>query len=965
MNSAEFKALFLSQSYIDAWNEYKRSLTSRKAVLWDYVVLTASNESQAEIYRAEIASRLGSGFLPKKTEYFVVSDPDGKRVGSGGATLNVMKELALKDSEFANKRILIIHSGGDSKRVPQYSICGKLFSPVPRELPDGRASTLFDEFIITMSAMAGRISEGMLVLSGDVLFLFNPLQIDAQLSGAAAISIKCDVETGSHHGVFLSNGEGQVARFLHKQTVESLKHNGAVDERGNIDIDTGAVLMDSDLVKALYSLVCTDGKLDELKFNQFVSEESRVSFYGDFLYPLAKESTFEQYLKEAAEGEINDALLACRTEIWDAIHGFTFKLFSLSPAEFLHFGTSKELLELVTKGVSSYSLLGWEKQVHSFCPDTSASVYYSVVDAGAVVPADSYIEYSHVHSGVKVGHNSIVSGVELFSGDIPDNTVIHGVVQKDGQVVVRTYGISDNPKDEIELNGKKVTLWDAPLYGKADDAQEALEKRGEMSLHSSFEGANGLALLEFRKKLEDRILLAKIKKAISLGESEKTILSFFDKVNLSERLMTYLIESAKESEFSDKIRIYHLLSSLMDVKNVEIGDVDSEIMADACYQEIGKAILGESLKNIPEGNKFSFVKEESTIDLPVRVNWGGGWTDTPPQCMEMGGIVINAAISLNGQKPIHAITRKTKEKGIFFESSDLGVKGKATSIEDIRDCRNPGDFFALHKAALLATGVIPMEGNTTLEEICDRLGGGLYICTSVDDIPKGSGLGTSSILAAASVKAIFDIFGVELPGDEIYGVVLAMEQLMSTGGGWQDQVGGLCPGIKRVTSRAGLDQRIHVEPLVISETTKIELQERFALIYTGQRRLARNLLRDVIGSYIEGKKDTVDALYEMKIISEKMQTALENDKVDKLAELFNEHWEVSKKLDGGCTNTCIDSIFDSCEDLIAGRFIAGAGGGGFLQVILKKGVTKEQLSDRLFEIFGDSGVAVWNPEFVW
>jgi len=965
LNSAEFKSLFLSQSYIDAWNEYKRSLNSRKAVLWDYVVLTASNESQAKIYEAEIENRLAGGFLPQKTCYLVASDPEGKRVGSGGATLNVMKMLAEKDADFANKRVLIIHSGGDSKRVPQYSVCGKLFSPVPRELKDGRASTLFDEFIITMSAMAGRISEGMLVLSGDVLLLFNPLQIDAQLSGAAAISIKCDVDTGSHHGVFLNDGQGQVAKFLHKQTPESLKKNGAVDERGNIDIDTGAVLMDSDIVKALFTLICTEGKIDSSKFDKFVSEESRVSFYGDFLYPLAKESTYEQYLKEAAEGEINEALLSCRKEIWDKIHGFTFKLFSLSPAEFLHFGTSKELLELVTKGVSDYNLLGWTKQVHSFCSDTSAAVYYSVVDAGAIVPADSYIEYSHIHSGVKIGHNSIVSGVELFSGEIPDNTVVHGIVQKDGQFVVRTYGILDNPKDNVEINGKAISLWDAPLFGKAKDAQEAIWKKGNLSLHSSFEDADGLALLEFRKKLEDRILLAKIKKAISLGEPESNMLSLFDKVDLSERLVKYLTDSAKEAEFSDKIRIYHLLSTLMDIKNVKMEDSDSESMADACYQEIGKAILTESLKNIPDGKTFSFKKEESVVDLPVRVNWGGGWTDTPPQCMETGGIVINAAISLNGQKPIHAIVRKTKEIGVFFESSDLGAKGKAASITDIRECRNPGDFFALHKAALLATGVIPMEGETDIEEICNRLGGGIYICTSVDDIPKGSGLGTSSILAAASVKAIFDIFGVELPGDEIYGVVLAMEQLMSTGGGWQDQVGGLCPGIKRVTSRAGLDQRIHVEPLAISDATKLELQERFALIYTGQRRLARNLLRDVIGSYIEGKKDTVDALYEMKILSEKMQTALENDRVDKLAELFNEHWEVSKKLDKGCTNTCIDSIFESCEDLIAGRFIAGAGGGGFLQVILKKGVTKDQLSDRLFEIFGDSGVSVWNPEFVW
>ena len=87
--------------------------------------------------------------------------------------------------------------------------------------------------------------------------------------------------------------------------------------------------------------------------------------------------------------------------------------------------------------------------------------------------------------------------------------------------------------------------------------------------------------------------------------------------------------------------------------------------------------------------------------------------------------------------------------------------------------------------------------------------------------------------------------------------------------------------------------------------------------------------------------------------------------MDEFAKLLNQHWELSKQLDSGCTNTCIDQIFLTCEDLIDGRFIAGAGGGGFLQVILKKGVTKEELSRRLHGVFQDSGVDVWESEIVW
>ena len=95
-----------------------------------------------------------------------------------------------------------------------------------------------------------------------------------------------------------------------------------------------------------------------------------------------------------------------------------------------------------------------------------------------------------------------------------------------------------------------------------------------------------------------------------------------------------------------------------------------------------------------------------------------------------------------------------------------------------------------------------------------------------------------------------------------------------------------------------------------------------------------------------------------------MKFHLERGEIDAFAELLNQHWELSKQLDSGSTNTCIDQIFVSGEDLIDARFISGAGGGGFLMVLLKKGVTKEQLRERLLEIFQDSGVDVWESRFV-
>ena len=161
MRFRKMKNLFLRQSYLDSWEDYERSLRKKNFIKWDYIILTASNEAQAEAYRAQIDERLEKGLLPAETRYAVLPDPEGKRVGSGGATFQVLRYIGEQvpdvENPFKGRRILVIHSGGDSKRVPQYSAVGKLFSPVPRELPDGRGSTLFDEFIVGMSGVPSRI----------------------------------------------------------------------------------------------------------------------------------------------------------------------------------------------------------------------------------------------------------------------------------------------------------------------------------------------------------------------------------------------------------------------------------------------------------------------------------------------------------------------------------------------------------------------------------------------------------------------------------------------------------------------------------------------------------------------------------------------------------------------------------------------------------------------------------------
>ena len=188
---------------------------------------------------------------------------------------------------------------------------------------------------------------------------------------------------------------------------------------------------------------------------------------------------------------------------------------------------------------------------------------------------------------------------------------------------------------------------------------------------------------------------------------------------------------------------------------------------------------------------------------------------------------------------------------------------------------------------------------------------------------------------------------------------------MPTGGGWQDQVGGVTPGMKYITSMPGIDQQLKVSHVEIPEETKRELDERFVLIYTGQRRLARNLLRDVIGRYVGNEPDSLFALEEIQKTAVLMRFELERGNVDGFAKLLDYHWELSKKVDAGSSNTLIEQIFGSIEDLGDGKLVCGAGGGGFLQVILKKGVTKRDVDKRLSGVFMDSMVRVAECRLVW
>ena len=93
---------------------------------------------------------------------------------------------------------------------------------------------------------------------------------------------------------------------------------------------------------------------------------------------------------------------------------------------------------------------------------------------------------------------------------------------------------------------------------------------------------------------------------------------------------------------------------------------------------------------------------------------------------------------------------------VLLKDHDMICLLYTSTIEPLQATGDPYDPFALQKACLLACGIIPREGHT-LGKILERLGSGFVMHSDVTNVPKGSGLGTSSILSTACVLSLIHI----------------------------------------------------------------------------------------------------------------------------------------------------------------------------------------------------------------
>jgi galactokinase/mevalonate kinase-like predicted kinase len=225
-----------------------------------------------------------------------------------------------------------------------------------------------------------------------------------------------------------------------------------------------------------------------------------------------------------------------------------------------------------------------------------------------------------------------------------------------------------------------------------------------------------------------------------------------------------------------------------------------------------------------------------------------------------------------------------------------------------------------------------MARGESLDRALARAGGGLELPTAVR-LPMGSGLGTSSILAATVLRVLATMAGATPSDAALCEQVMRLEQMMTTGGGWQDQAGGVFPGAKLAMPGPGLRQRLRVEPIEWSAEQEAAFADRLVLYYTGIRRIAKNLLGQVVGSHLAREVETVQVLHSIKTLATEMSYAMREGEWRYLGDLLDRHWRLNMVLDPNTTNAPINALLEGVRPYVAGAKLAGAAAGGFLMLL--------------------------------
>lgn len=803
-----------------------------------------------------------------REDYFCTCDPIGHRLGSGGGTAWLLQEAWREEvrreegkesflSWLSEEKRILIHAGGQSKRLPSYAVSGKVLMPLPvfrwergQRLSQDLLSVQLPLYEKMMAMAPDNIHT--MVVSGDVLIrATQPLQPIPE-ADVVCYGLWLDASVAKNHGVFVSSRRtpAVLKQMLQKPSVQTLTD---LQKDHFYLTDIGVWLLSDKAVKLLIAR----------------SEGREYDLYGEFGCALGTEPT-------KPDGDISDLSVA---------------IVPLAGGEFYHFGTSREM---ISSTMRLQNLVNDQREIMHLDRKPHPSIF--VQNAVMEIPfteenSNIWIENSHVGRRWHLTHDHVITGVPENDWEISlePGECIDVVPVGETDYEVRRYRI-DEPLNSNELAER------ANLRRLFDQRREfrkqnwsTLARNWNHSVFYQLDLAD--AAEQFKSQRipmppslpDDAPLMTRIHDAMFRGDSD--------------RAFSLLREGLTEHTGS---------GTMCSPANTDVPDpVCSLCVAD------DQIVWGRS---------------------PVRIDIAGGWTDTPPYCLMEGGSVINFAIELNGQPPLQAYVKPSKEYHIVLRSIDLGAVEKVETTEQLKDFMHVGSPFSIPKAALVLAGF--GVGEKDLKSQLDAFGSGIEL-TLLSAVPAGSGLGTSSILAATVLGALNDFCGLGWDKNEIGHRTLMLEQMLTTGGGWQDQFGGVLGGVKLLQTGRGFEQNPQVRWLPNDLWTQPEHQACHLLYYTGITRTAKQILAEIVRRMFLNDNAELRLLREMKEHTQEMYEAILQNDFRKMGLLMRKTWQQNQALDSGTNPSAIAALTELIDDLCLGYKLPGAGGGGYLYMIAK------------------------------
>lgn len=894
--------------------------------------------------------------------WFATCDPSKSRLGSGGGTAHLLAEAWKADgcgrsfSEWLkSSRKLVVHGGGQSRRLPAYAATGKLFIPIPalrNSYGNSLRQTLLDIQLPAFENIYSQASAGskLMITSGDVLLRFGSNLPKLPEADIVALGMRVEPEQAEHFGVFFTGRElnGEINCFFQKPPAARITE--LARDYGFL-VDTGVWLLSERAVMTLMNKCGWDEKTQNFSANV-------ADFYE--LYARFGLSLGTEPIEPDAE-----------------INKLTSAVVALPSPEFYHLGTNRQLIESVTllqnRGNTSF-LMGMRHpdqiiQNSDFVPPADRMINHSLWIENSIIPETWKLDSEHILTGIP--DNKWI--INLEAGVCLDFAPIG-----EREFCIRPYGIGDSFSGEV---GDKSTLWfGRPVVDWFKARGISFEDAG-IKPDTDIQSAGLFPVLGINSVREG--FVEWLFSTIPTG-SERWIKCWLESIRLSaEQIRSAtnidrLLKSQNERRQMAMLRLYnkqdqsifHRLDLLdtarifagagvvpYESQNKAIGPV---LKAHYCmFHSAVKRELKREDWPADEQKAFTVLREAIITEAglakatpecrvlqdqivwgrsPARLDLAGGWTDAPPYCLEHGGKVVNLAVNLNGQPPIQVFAKLCERPEYVIRSIDLGVEQRITTYEELATYSVPKSGFALAKAALAMAGFLPeFHGSTkfsSLKEQFKAFGGGIEI-SLVAAIPQGSGLGTSSILAATLLGTLSELCGLGWDKHELVGRTLAVEQMLTTGGGWQDQAGALFSGLKLIETDAGLPQRITVRWLPDQLFGQEYANELVLLYYSGITRLAKNILEEIVRGMFLNSVERIRILDRMREHAMNTMSAIQLNDWSGLCEAVKLSWELNQSLDSGTNPPPVQELMSNIEDYIASAKLLGAGGGGYLLIFAK------------------------------